>query len=157
MILRKDIPADGLPGLLCAELLEQVKYVRSNIDRPGFAVFGVGKVYPVRWGVLNIAADGDCFVSPVNICPFQAASFTPPDPCICNQRNIGLPFQRLPLQALENMTQLLDGIGFLPFVLCLFVLAWGGTLHLQHGIGFDGIIQKSHLKNAIQNIVELDR
>lgn len=37
-----------------------------------------------------------------------------------------------------------------------FPLAWLRAGNLQHWISFNGIILKCHIKNAIQNIIQLD-
>ena len=82
IVLSEYIPADSFPGLLKAELLQELQNIRPHVYSPGFAVFGAGNIDPVGGGVLSITPDCNCALCPVNIRPFQGASLAAPDASI---------------------------------------------------------------------------
>lgn len=149
VVLGEYIPADSFPGLFEAELLQKVQHVRPYVHSPGLAVFGGGNIDTSGRGVLSISPDRDCALCPVNIRPFQGASLTAPDASISDKVYIRLLFQGFILQALEDIGKLLDSIGFIGFILGLFLFAGRGAFDLQHGVCLDRIIQKSHLKDTV--------
>ena len=67
VVLREDVPADRLTGLFGAELLQELQHMRANVYSAGLAVFGAGEINTVFWGVLSVAADGNCLIPPVNV------------------------------------------------------------------------------------------
>ena len=151
-LLSEDIGADGLPGLLCAELAEKGQGMIPGVYGPGVAVF---RGYAPAAGVAQISGDGDGAGGKVDVLPPQGTALAPPDAGVNQQMNQRLPFQRLTLQTCDNLLNLRRGIGkrasFLDFTLPGL---W--TLHLVHGITGDHVAQVCHFEKAVEDGIDLD-
>ena len=112
VVLSEYIPADSFSGLFETKLLQKLQHVRPHVYSPGLAIFGAGNVDPGSGCVLSISPDRDRSLCPINIRPLQGASLTAPDAGISDKVYIRLPFQGFILQALEDIVELLDSIGF---------------------------------------------
>lgn len=79
VLLRENIFADRLRGLLTSEFTEQMNNFRINIDCTDFAALGGIKVDASLGRIAKVSGDGDRVGLEVNILPPEAAAFTTSD------------------------------------------------------------------------------
>ena len=154
-LLCEDIGADGFSGLLCAELAEKGQGMFPGVYGPGVAVFRGVQVYAPAAGVAQISGDGDGTSGKVDVLPPQGAALAPPDAGVNQQVDQGLPFQRLPSQAGDDLLNLCWGVGqragFSDFIFPGF---W--PLHLVHWIAGYHVSQVCHFEKAVEDGVDFD-
>ena len=109
--LSKDIGADGFLGLLHPELAQQGKCAISHIHGAKMAVFRGIEIDAFSLGVAEIPSDGDGAGCKVYILPLKGAVLAPANACVDQKVNQGTPFQRLPLQASNDLLHLRGSIG----------------------------------------------
>ena len=143
--------------LVLTELLQQCQGIRPHIHQAHPAILGACGVHPRRNRILQIAPHRHRTGLKVNVPPLEAAQLPTSEASISSQVNVCLPLQRLLGGTGEDIGQLLYGVRLVAFLFGLFSLARRWPLHFQHGIHGNGIIQKGHLKDPVQYVVQLHR
>ena len=126
----------------------------SGIDGTGAAILWSVQVDALRRSVAEIPGYGDGAALEVDVLPLEGAALAPPDAGVDQQMDQGPPFQRLPLQAGDDLLNLCRSIG--QRAVCLdFSLPGLWALHLIHRIAVDHVPQVSHLEEAVEDGVDL--